>query len=279
MEIILDGVTKTFNGTREKYTALERVDLEIADGEFVCLLGPSGCGKTTILNLIAGLENPSTGQVRVDGRPVVGPGPDRTVMFQEAALFPWMTVIDNVRFALRLAGWPRDDIEARARDFLSRVHLSRFAENAVHELSGGMRQRVALARALAVDPKVLLMDEPFAALDAQTRDVLHGELQRLFMDSPKSVVFVTHNVREAVVLGDRVVVLETQPGRIKEEFRIDWPRPRDPNERDMAVLSARILGALKDEIDKVMREESDEAWRAPASRLPPAPDRNVGSGI
>ncbi len=260
-------------------TTLSSVDLTINRGEFVCLCGPSGCGKTTILNLVAGLEHPSQGEVRVRGARVAGPSPERTVMFQESALFPWLTVRRNVEFPLEIAGVSRAERESRAERYLRMVHLWRYRDAHPHELSGGMRQRVALARALASDPEILLMDEPFAALDAQTRDVLHAELERIWVETRKTVVFVTHNVREAVRLGDRVVIMGTRPGRVKRDLKVSLARPREPNDRDVASLSGVVERELKIEIEKVIREELDDAWSPAGSGLPHDSHRGMGDGI
>jgi NitT/TauT family transport system ATP-binding protein len=278
--IALAGVGKSFvaeNGAR--HTALSAVDLAIPEGQFVCLVGPSGCGKTTILNLVAGLERPTEGEVRVRGVSVTGPGPDRTVMFQESALFPWLTVQQNVEFPLVIAGVPARERAERAERYLRMVHLWRFRAAQPHELSGGMRQRAALARALVAEPAILLMDEPFAALDAQTRDVLHGELERVWLETRKTVIFVTHNVREAVRLGDRVVILGTRPGRLKRVLDVEIARPRAADQRDIALLASVVTQELRVEIEKVMREEVDDAWEPAKGTVRPRADRNVGSGI
>ncbi len=245
MKVQLRGVTKVFGGPKTVH-ALESIDLGVRPGEFVCLLGPSGCGKSTLLNLVAGLDRPTIGEVLVDENPVQGPGTDRVMIFQTAALFPWLTVLGNVEFGLRMAGTARHERQAMARRYLRMVHLLDFEQTFVHQLSGGMKQRVALARALALNPEVLLMDEPFGALDAQTRDLLHDELQNIWTDTAKTVLFVTHNVREAIVLGDRVVVLSPRPGRIRREFTIDLPRPRQIENYAVVDLSREILNVLKD---------------------------------
>ena len=211
MKLEIRGVGKTFRGKAGALTALESIDLDVQAGEFVCLLGPSGCGKSTLLNIVAGLDQPTRGQVYKDGRLVERTGTDRVMIFQNAALFPWLNVMDNVEFGLRMRGIAKPERQEIARRFLRMVNLSDFEQAFIHELSGGMRQRVALARALALDPDVLLMDEPFGALDAQTRDILHDELQTIWSSTRKTVLFVTHNVREAVVLGDRVVVFSARP--------------------------------------------------------------------
>jgi NitT/TauT family transport system ATP-binding protein len=276
--IHLQGVSKSFITKRGHHHALAAVDLEIEEGQFVCLVGPSGCGKSTLLNLVAGLEQPDQGRVLLDGKPVTGPGPDRSVMFQDSALFPWLTVKKNVEFGLELARWPKNEWAARVETYLKKVHLWRFRDAYVHELSGGMRQRVALARALAPEPRVLLMDEPFAALDAQTRDVLHVELQEIWRTTKKTVLFVTHNVREAVRLGDRVVLLATRPGRVKLDARIDLARPRVA-ESEVAHYVGRIMKELRSEVEKVIREEIDDAWQPAPGDVPPGSGGGVGSGI
>ncbi len=245
MELQLKGVSKVFRRRGRSVTALEAIDLTIAPQEFVCLIGPSGCGKSTILSLLAGLDTPTAGEVRAGGKIVEGPDPSRVLIFQEGALFPWLNVQANIEFGLRMKGLPPQECEATATRLLEMVHLEQFSRSWVHELSGGMKQRVALARALAVDPTVLLLDEPFGALDAITRDRLHGELQELWFHTHNTMVFVTHNVREAVVLGDRVVVMSSRPGRIVAEHRIDLPRPRNMEDARIIPLASRILADLQ----------------------------------
>ena len=245
MGLEFQSVTKRFLTRGGPVTALDGIDLSIRDGEFVCLIGPSGCGKSTLLNMVAGLEFPSQGHVLADGREITGTDPSRVLLFQEAALFPWLTVQANVEFGLAMRGAPRAEREGTARRLLAMVHLESFSQAWVHELSGGMRQRVALARALAVAPAVLLLDEPFAALDALTRDRLHTELQDIWQQTGTTIVFVTHNVREAVVLGDRVLVMSARPGRIVAEHRIDLPRPRQIENIETTRLAQRILADLQ----------------------------------
>lgn len=220
-------------------TAVDHVTFDVHVGEFVCLLGPSGCGKTSILNVLAGLDEPTSGEALIDGRPIAGPGPDRAVLFQEPALFPWLTVAGNVELALKLAGVPGDQRPARALTWLENVGLGRSAGVQPHELSAGMRQRAQLARALATEPDVLLGDEPFGALDAQARELLQDEVQRVWLerDGRKTFVFVTHNVREAALLADRVLVMSAAPGRLLEEVRISAPRPRQLDD----VLVSRVV--------------------------------------
>ena len=238
----------------ERLTALEDINLEVRAGEFVCIVGPSGCGKSSLLHLVAGLQQPSTGAIRVDGKAIHGPGPDRIIIFQDLGLFPWLTVRQNVEFGLKMKGISKREREIRAREYLRLVHLSPFEESYTHQLSGGMRQRVALARALASQPEVLLMDEPFAALDAQTRDLLHDELERIWTETSCTVVFVTHNVREAVRLGDRVLLLTFRPGRIKREYEIDLPRPRHIEDNEVAGAAREILACLREEINKSLEQ-------------------------
>jgi len=245
-KLSIENVSKSFRGTAGAVLALDRVSLSVAEGEFVCLVGASGCGKSTLLNIIAGLEKTDGGTVLADGKPVTGPGRQRLVMFQESALFPWLNVLGNVLFGLKLKpNLTKKDRLDVAKYYLELVGLTRFERASIHELSGGMKQRVALARALAPNPRVLLMDEPFAALDALTREQLYGDLQQIWRSRRKTIVFVTHNVREAACLGDRVLLFSPHPGRIQEEFVIDLPRPRDINSVDLAEYSSRITRALK----------------------------------
>jgi NitT/TauT family transport system ATP-binding protein len=245
-KLAIEAVSKNFQSASGPVLALDRVSLNVAEGEFVCLVGASGCGKTTLLNIIAGLEKPDTGTVLADGKPVMGPGRERLVMFQEPALFPWLDVFGNVLFGLKLKpNLTNKDRRDVAKYYLELVGLSRFEHANIHELSGGMKQRVSLARALAPNPRVLLMDEPFAALDALTREQLYGDIQEIWRARRKTIVFVTHNVREAACLGDRVLLFSPHPGRIHEEFTVELPRPRDINSVDLAVYATRITKALK----------------------------------
>jgi NitT/TauT family transport system ATP-binding protein len=245
-KLVLERVSKWFQTSSLNVHALDDVTLHIDEGEFVCLVGPSGCGKSTLLNIIAGLERPDRGVLQADGQAIAGPGPHRLVMFQEASLFPWLTVLGNVLFGLKLIkGVSAAERREKAEYFLELVGLKKFMHSNVHELSGGMKQRVALARALAPNPSVLLMDEPFGALDALTREQLYGDIQRIWSQHRKTIVFVTHNVREAVCLGDRVILFSPNPGRIREEFAIPLTRPRDINSVDLARYSTEITRVLK----------------------------------
>jgi NitT/TauT family transport system ATP-binding protein len=245
-KLAINNVSKSFQSASGKVLALDRVSLNVAEAEFVCLVGASGCGKSTLLNIIAGLEKPDSGEVLADGKPVTAPGRERLVMFQEPALFPWLTVFGNVLFGLNLKpNLSRKDRHDVAKYYLELVGLSRFERANIHELSGGMKQRVSLARALAPNPRVLLMDEPFAALDALTREQLYGDIQEIWKARRKTIVFVTHNVREGACLGDRVLLFSPHPGRIQEEFAVELPRPRDINSVDLAAYATRITKALK----------------------------------
>jgi len=250
VRLSIDRVSKWFETSRGPVHALDDISLQVAEGEFVCLVGPSGCGKSTLLNMIAGLEMPGQGSVVTAGQPVKGPSRERMMMFQESALFPWLDAFGNVMFGLkRKPGLSDTERREVAEYYLKLVGLEKFMQANIHELSGGMKQRVALARALAPNPRVLLMDEPFAALDALTREQLYGDLQRIWAQRKLTIVFVTHNVREAVSLGDRVVLFSPHPGRIREEFRISLPRPRDINSVEVAGYATRITRALKDHME------------------------------
>nr|WP_240746718.1 ABC transporter ATP-binding protein [Cryptosporangium phraense] len=234
----LRGVSKRYPGGT---LALDGVDLSVQPGEFVCLVGASGCGKSTLLNLVAGLDAPTAGEIDVEGGRAA-------FMFQEPALFPWLKVGQNVEVPLKLRGVSRAERRAQALDLLATVRLRDVADKRPHELSGGMRQRVALARTLAQDAPVLLMDEPFAALDAMTRDALHDELERVWLERKLSVLFVTHNVREAVRLGDRIILLASRPGRVIQEFVVDQPRPRRLDDPSVAALAGEVTDRLKEEV-------------------------------
>jgi NitT/TauT family transport system ATP-binding protein len=238
--LTLDSVSKRYGSARGGVLALDRISLSVRPGEFVCLVGASGCGKSTLLSLAAGLDAPSAGTVEVGGR--------AALMFQEAALFPWLTVHRNVELAMRLQGVAKRDRTARVGELLELVQLGGFADKRPHELSGGMRQRVALARALAQDADVLLMDEPFGALDAMTRDVLHDEVERIWQATGSTVVFVTHNVREAARLADRIVLLTSRPGRVAAEFPVDIQRPRRIESPAVGSLATEITARLREEV-------------------------------
>lgn len=254
-KISLIGVSKSFTSRGKSLSALENVSMKIMEGELACVVGPSGCGKSTLLSIIAGLEKPDSGTVLVDGKPVSGTGNDRTLIFQDGALFPWLTVSGNIEFGLKMAGVEKAVRKEKVSSLLRMMHLTRFAHSGIHELSGGMKQRVAIARALAMDPEILLMDEPFAALDAQTRDALHEELIRIWKETGKTIVFVTHNVSEAVRLGDRVFVFSYRPGAIKKEFKVECKRPRLREDPRLGGLVHSILSELEEEREKAVLEE------------------------
>jgi NitT/TauT family transport system ATP-binding protein len=239
----LDGVSKQYGSGRNALLALDRVSLTVGQGEFVCLLGASGCGKSTLLSLIAGLDEISAGTLDIGGRHV-------SLMFQEAALFPWLSVVGNVELPMRLRGVGRAERRRRAEELLDIVRLRGFGDKRPHELSGGMRQRVALARALAQDADILLMDEPFGALDAMTRDILHDELERIWREQELTVIFVTHNVREAVRLGDRVILLSSRPGRVIEDFAVKHERPRRIDSPEVSGQAAEITDRLRAEVSR-----------------------------
>jgi NitT/TauT family transport system ATP-binding protein len=250
MKIQIAGVSKAFASDGRTAPALTGVDLEVAEREFVCLLGPSGCGKSTLLNIVAGFLAPTTGRVLVDGRPVAGPGADRGVVFPEYVLFPWLTVTGNVEFGLRLRGAPADERQRTVARYLELVGLAAHAAKFPSQLSGGMKQRVAIARALANNPAIILMDEPFGALDAQTREVLQDELSRIQRVEHKTIVFVTHSIREAVYLADRIVVMTSAPGRIKQVFDVKLPEVRDRFAPEFTRYESEITRVVKEEVAK-----------------------------
>jgi len=262
-KVSLQNICLSYNtNSGERLHALQNIFLDVRCGEFLCIVGPSGCGKSTLLHLIAGLHRQTSGEVLIDNDEVQGPGTDRILIFQELGLFPWLTVGQNVEFGMRMKGASRQEREVKTREYLRLVHLAKFKDSYVHQLSGGMRQRVALARALATEPDVLLMDEPFAALDAQTRDLLHDELERIWTETGRTIIFVTHNVREAVRLGDRVALMTFRPGRVKREYTVNLPRPRHLEDADVAGAAREILNDLREEINKSLEEEYGHDARA-----------------
>ena len=264
-KIAIDKLAKSFGEDGQRTVALHDFDLSIDDGEFVCIVGPSGCGKTTVLRIVAGLETPSSGTVTINtmGAPGSGTGhPQNAMVFQEHGLFPWMTVVDNVAYSLEMRGVGKRERHERVMPFLEKIGLTRFRDHYPRDLSGGMRQRVSLARAFVADPEILLMDEPFAALDAQNKLILQEELLRIWEGSAKTVLFITHGIDEAIALGDRIVVMTAQPGRIKEIVPIDFPRPRsvaelraDPR---FGALELSIWRMLEDEVRTARQQEEAE---------------------
>lgn len=252
VKLEIKNVTKSFVRKDAKGStitnAIENINLSVNDGEFVCFVGPSGCGKSTLLNILAGLDKPSYGQVILNGREITETGPDRIMVFQENALFPWLKVIDNVEFGLKMAKVDKLKRREIALQYLDMMQLSKYADAYVYQLSGGMKQRVAIARSLVLDPEVLLMDEPFAALDSQTRDLLLVELQLIWAKTNKTIIFVTHNITESICLGDRVIVFTSRPGKIKKEITIEYRRPRLTEDDGLKDFQRKVLYELKSEI-------------------------------
>jgi len=253
--VIIRGVNKIFPTAGGPLVALQDINLEIPPGQFTCLLGPSGCGKSTLLNAVAGFALPSSGSIHANGREVTGPGPERGMVFQEYALFPWMTVEQNVGFGLEIKGLPAPQIRARVAELLKMLSLSDFRQRFPKDLSGGMRQRVAIARVLALDSPIMLMDEPFGALDALTRRNLQDELLRIWAELDKTIIFVTHSIEEAIYLADRIVVMTYRPGTVKRDIVVDLPRPRDPAAPEFNTLK-RELGMLV--MEEQQRHHHDE---------------------
>jgi len=278
-QLAIKGITKRFVGRGNAVLALDNINLDVADGEFVVLIGPSGCGKSTLLNILAGLDPADAGEVWENDRRVTGPGRDRGVIFQEHGLFPWLTAQKNVEFGLKQMGVLAKERAEKAAHFLHLVHLSRFRDSYLHELSGGMRQRVAIARALALDPGILLMDEPFSALDAQTREDLYAILQEIWERTRKTIVFVTHNVREAACLGDRVVLLSARPGRVQTIFKVQLARPRFIDDVDVARTARTISNAMKEGAALARHEEYDEDWNPAQAGILRVPDSVLGDNI
>ncbi len=280
MYLTIDGIVKSFPHKEKGHVkVLDNISLDVEKGQFVSIVGPSGCGKSTLLYLIAGLEKADQGEIRIAGKVVTDPGPDRVVVFQQDGLFPWLTVLDNVTYGLRLKGLPKKQAEDKAREMLKMVHLSNFIDAYPHQLSGGMKQRVAIARALVMEPAILLMDEPFAALDEQTRMVLHNELLEIWKKTKVTIFFVTHNIREAVLLSEKIIVFETRPGRIKEIHSSttmkDGIMPNDVTFH----LEKQILASLQGEIEKVLKEEMGDDYIFKTNPLHRDSSGDMGSHI
>jgi NitT/TauT family transport system ATP-binding protein len=278
--LTIEKIQKSFvNDRKENVKVLDGINLNVKKGSFVSIVGPSGCGKSTLLYLVAGLDKADSGEIRVDGDLVTKPGPERVVVFQEAGLFPWLTVLENVTYGLILKKMPKEEAKAKALDVLKMVHLSKYVNSYPHELSGGMKQRVSIARALVMEPDILLMDEPFSALDEQTRMVLHKELLDIWRKTKVTIFFITHNIREAVLLSEEVVVFATRPGRIKEIIPV--PTMKDGVTPDSVTLNTeqRILSILQEEIEKVLKEEIGDDYSFKTDHLHRGDSGDMGSHI
>lgn len=277
--VSISQVSKMFHSDKDtSFTVFEDINLDIQPGEFVSLLGPSGCGKSTLLNLIAGLDSVSSGSITAGKLKVSKPDTDRGVVFQEPALMPWQTILENVMFGLKRKV-SKQEAKEKALEYLKLVHLSKFVNSYPHELSGGMKQRVSIARALAMDPSILLMDEPFGALDEQTRTMLQQEVQYIWKKTGKTIVFVTHNIRESILLSDRIVLMGTRPGGILNIFPVELPRPRSTTSPDFVQLEEKIMAQLAGEIDKVMREEMGDDYNTQKAALLYSSHSNMGDHI
>jgi NitT/TauT family transport system ATP-binding protein len=279
LSLVIEGVSKKYKKDNTELEILRSIDLTVKDGEFVCVLGPSGCGKSTLLNIIAGFEKPSSGRVILDGKEVNSPGPDRAVVFQENALFPWLKVIDNVEFGMKVSGVLKDVRREKALKYLKMMNLTKFKDAFVSELSGGMKQRVSIARALCLDSNILLMDEPFSALDSQSRDILRTETQKIWWNTKKTIVFITHSIEEAVVLADRVILMPASPESEKKEFKIQLARPRKIDSIDVTYMVSSIMKEFKKEVEKVAKAEFDEGWDLEQNSILYDSDSDMGIGI
>ncbi|MED3689029.1 ABC transporter ATP-binding protein [Peribacillus butanolivorans] len=280
MYLTIDGIEKSFlNEKKESIKVLDEINIEVEKGSFVSIVGPSGCGKSTLLYLIAGLDKADKGEIRVAGKKVMKPGPERVVVFQEAGLFPWLTVLENVTYGLKLKKMPKEEAKSKALDTLKMVHLSRYVDSYPHQLSGGMKQRVAIARALVMEPDILLMDEPFSALDEQTRMVLHKELLEIWRKTKVTIFFVTHNIREAVQLSEKIIVFATRPGKIKETISV--PSMKDGVMPDSVTLNTeqRVLSILQEEIEKVLKEEMGNDYSFKTNHIHRDDSGDMGSHI
>lgn len=279
LSLIIKDISKKFVTKHKETITLDNINLSFEKGEFICLLGPSGCGKSTLLNIIAGLEKPTDGKMFLHDKEIKDVGVDRAMMFQDSALFPWLKVIDNVEFGMKMAGVSKAERREKAMKYLKMVHLTKFKDSYVHELSGGMRQRVALARALTLDSEVLLMDEPFSALDSQTKSILQIQLQKVWWETKKTIVFVTHNVEEAVLLADKVVLMSANPGKVKRVFDIKLGRPRTIESKDLAYVITEVMKELREEVEKVAKDEYDSDWSIEKNSILYDSDNDMGVGI
>lgn len=273
--IKVQNLTKRYGEAK----VLDNINIEIKDGEFVSIIGPSGCGKSTLINIISGLDNKSDGKITVEDEEIVKPSIDRIMVFQNAALFPWLNVFDNVVFGLKTITKDSKEIENKVNDILRKVHLYKYKDKYPHELSGGMKQRVSIARSIVMDPKILLMDEPFSALDEQTRMLLHNELQQIWMDTKKTILFVTHNIREAVKLSDRVLIMGTRPGTIIADIKIEDAHPRELNSPGLVEKEKIVYEKLKTEIEKVAKEELGDEYELEKTSLSSVNRNTMGGGI
>lgn len=279
MTLRVEGVSKKYQKGNKDLEILRNIDLTVKDGEFVCILGPSGCGKSTLLNILAGFEKPTSGRVVLNGKEVSSPGPDRAVVFQEHALFPWLKVIDNVEFGMKVAGVPKKERNEKALKYLKMMNLTKFKDAFVSELSGGMKQRVSIARALCLDSNILLMDEPFSALDSQTRDILRTETQKIWWDTKKTIVFITHSIEEAVILADRVILMPASIDAEKKEFKIQLARPRKIGSIDVTYMVSSIMKEFNKEVEKVAKSEYDEGWDLEQDSILYNDSSDMGVGI
>lgn len=273
--IEIRNLNKSFDGLE----VFKSVDLNIKEGEFVSIIGPSGCGKSTLINIIAGLDKSTGGSVIINGEEVRETHTDRIMVFQNAALFPWLNVYENIAFGLKNICKSKKEIEEKVNDILRKVHLYKFKDKYPHQLSGGMKQRVSIARSIVMDPKILLMDEPFSALDEQTRMLLHNELQHIWMETKKTILFVTHNIREAVKLSDRVVIMGSRPGGIIDDISIDTSHPRRSTDSNLFHKEEVVFRKLKGEIEKIAREELGNAYSFEENTISDSYNNTMGDGI
>ena len=279
MSLIMEGVCKKYKSANKEFEILRNIDLTVNEGEFVCILGTSGCGKSTLLNIIAGFEKVTDGKVLLNGKEVNSPGPDRAVVFQEHALFPWLKVIDNVEFGMKVERVSKRERRERALKYLDMMHLTKFKDCFVHELSGGMKQRVSIARALCLNSNILLMDEPFSSLDSQTRELLQLEVQRIWWNTKKTIVFITHSIEEAVLLADRIILMPSSLDSQKKEFRIQLGRPRQIGNVDVTYMISKIMKEFKKEVEEVAKSEYDEGWNLEEDSVLYDDDNNMGIGL